>query len=279
MVLKHLLLSLALCIFCTNSTATPKKTAKVKPNTSNSVWLYNVTDNAVEYDRNSLQVRPMASITKIMTAMVALDHDKNLERKLPISKRVGGYLPNGSYSRRELLMAMLVKSDNAAAETLAEAHDRGREGFIADMNQLAREWGLTNMQFADPTGLSAANVATAREIGEMLIAASGYWFIREVSVKKQIAIDTYYKNRIRTVNLNNTNTPILFEFDNIVVSKTGLTSRAGFCLALVVEQGGRQYTAVFLGDATKQQRTDKVKRVLYNHVIDANLPPLNAANN
>ena len=255
-----------------------KKTTRVNTD-SDSVWLYNVTDNVIEYDRNSQAVRPMASITKLMTAMVTLDHDRDLDRKLLLSRRVGGHLPHGSYTRRELLMAMLVKSDNAAAETLAEGHLLGREGFIADMNRHAQEWGMTNMQFSDPSGLSAANVATAREIGEMITLSASYWLIREISTMKQIAIDTHYKNRVRTINLNNTNTPILFEFDNIMVSKTGLTSRAGFCLALFVQQNGRQYAAVFLGEPTIQQRTDKVKRVLYNHVVDANLSKSVAAHN
>lgn len=277
--MRTVLIAILALLFTVAAQAQTKKRTRVPVTISDSVWLYNVTDRQAEFDRNSQQVRPMASITKIMTAMVALDHDKNLDRKLLLSRRVGGYLPYGSYSRRELLMAMLVKSDNAAAETLAEAHDLGREGFIEQMNRMAREWNLITVSFVDPTGLGADNVGSARDIGEMLIISAGYWFIRETSVQKQVAIETHYKQRIRTINLNNTNTPILFEFDNIVVSKTGLTSRAGFCLGLIVEQNGRQYAAVFLGNASKQARAEQVKRILYNHISDGNLPSLKIDDN
>ena len=87
---------------------------------NDSVLLYNVTQHRVEMSRNANQVRSIASITKLMTAMVTLDYDKDLKRKLMLSKTVHSYLPRQLYTREQLLNAMLVKSDNAAAETLAE---------------------------------------------------------------------------------------------------------------------------------------------------------------
>jgi len=244
-----------------------------------SVIVYNTTSNRIEYSHNKDAVRPIASVTKIMTAMVALDHDKNLRRTLKLDNRVGSYLPSQNYNRWQLFQAMLVRSDNAAAETLANDYPGGRSAFIAQMNRQAQEWGMKNTRFEDPTGLSANNTSTATEIASMMELSSGYWLIREVSTRKQVAVEAQFKKRIGTVNLTNTNSPLLFEFDNIVVSKTGFTSRAGFCLGLVVDQKQQQYIIVILGSRTKQDRERTVETIMYNHVIDNQLPELELITN
>jgi D-alanyl-D-alanine endopeptidase (penicillin-binding protein 7) len=233
-----------------------------------SVLVYNITKNQIEYAKNKDQVRPIASITKIMTAMVALDHDKDLSKTLKLRGGVSTSLPKESYNRWQLLQAMLVRSDNAAAETLASDYPGGRSAFIARMNQQARDWNMINTRFEDPTGLSANNTSTAEDVSNMLDAASGYWIIQEVSTRKQIAVETQFKKRIRTVNLRNTNSPLLFEFDNIVVSKTGFTNPAGFCLGLVVEQQRQHYAIVVLGTPSKRDRIQTVEKIMYNHVLD-----------
>lgn len=243
---------------------------KVEP----SVIVYNAAKDRIEYSHNKDVVRPIASVTKIMTAMVTLDHDKNLQRTLKLDGRVGSHLPRQTYNRWQLLQAMLVRSDNAAAETLANDYPGGRAAFIAAMNQQAREWGMKNTRFEDPTGLSANNISTATEVASMMEVSSGYWIIQEVTTRKQVAVEAQFKKRVRTVNLKNTNSPLLFEFDNIVVSKTGFTSRAGFCLGLVVEQQRQQYIIVVLGSQTKQDRIRTVEKVMYNHVIDNQLPEM-----
>jgi D-alanyl-D-alanine endopeptidase (penicillin-binding protein 7) len=239
-----------------------------------SVIVYNITKDRTEYDHSKNFVRPIASITKIMTAMVALDYDKDLSRTLKLSNRVGSNLPRQTYNRWQLFQAMLVRSDNAAAETLAADYPGGRTAFIARMNWQARAWGLHNTRFEDPTGLSPNNVSNAEEIASLLETSTGYWLIQEVSTRKQIAVETQFKKHIRTVNLKNTNSPLLFEFDNIIVSKTGLTSRAGFCLAMVVEQNHQRYAIVLLGAKTKKERTGTIQKIMYNHVIDNQLPEM-----
>lgn len=266
--IKYLLLALTLSI------GTVWAKTKVDKNTEPSVWVYNITRDKVEYAYNSEAIRPIASVTKIMTAMVTLDYDKDLSRTLRLSNRVGSNLPHQTYNRWQLLQAMLVRSDNAAAETLAEDYPGGRTAFIARMNAQAREWGMTQTKFEDPTGLSANNISTVAEIAGMMETSSGYWLIQEVSTRKQIAVETQFKKRIRTVSLNNTNSSLLFEFDNILVSKTGLTSKAGWCVGLVVEQRRQQYAIVVLGAKTKQERSRTVEKVMYNHVIDNQLPEL-----
>ena len=232
-----------------------------------SVLLYNVTDDKHVYNDNINVTRPIASITKLMTAMVTLDYDKNLNRQLMLSTKVGGSLPIQKYSRLDLLHAMLVRSDNAAAETLAEDYPGGRKAFIKAMNDHAREYQLS-AKFSDPTGLSSNNTATANDVASMFNIASGYWVIRDTSILKQVAIDAKFKKKVRKIVLNNTNRPVLFEFDNVIVSKTGFTNPAGWCVGLVVTKEDKKYVVVILGAKSKKQRLDIVDEVLYNYVVD-----------
>jgi serine-type D-Ala-D-Ala endopeptidase (penicillin-binding protein 7) len=243
-----------------------------------SVYVYNETSDHVEYQRNSTEYRPMASITKLMTAMVALDHSKDLFRQLPLNTTVRSNLPRGAYTRQELFNAMLVRSDNAAAETLANDYPGGRREFIWRMNQQAREWGI-NATFRDPTGLDRGNMATAGDIGTMAAYAAGYWVIRDASVKKTVAFERKFKKKLKTIQLNNTNRPLLMEFDEIIVSKTGLTGPAGYCVALVVEHEKQRRVIVVLGEKNKTRRTDTVQDIMYNHVLDQNLQDTKYLNN
>ena len=243
-----------------------------------SVYVYNETQDRIEHQRNSTEYRPIASITKLMTAMVALDHSKDLFRQLPLNTTVRSNLPRGNYTRQELFNAMLVRSDNAAAETLAGDYPGGRKEFIWRMNQQAREWGI-NATFRDPTGLDAHNMATAGDIGTMASYAAGYWVIRETSVKKTVAFERKFKKKLRKIQLNNTNRPLLMEFDEIIVSKTGLTGPAGYCVALVVEHQKQRRVIVVLGEKNKTRRIDTVQDIMYNHVLDQNLQDTKYINN
>ena len=243
-----------------------------------SVYVYNETLDRVEYQRNSTEYRPIASITKLMTAMVALEYSKDLFRQLPLNTTVKSNLPRGTYTRQELFNAMLVRSDNAAAETLAGDYPGGRTEFIWRMNQQAREWGI-NAVFRDPTGLDSHNMATAGDIGTMAGYAAGYWVIRDTSVKKTVAFERKFKKRLRTIQLNNTNRPLLIEFDEIIASKTGFTNPAGYCVALVVEHQKQRRVIVVLGERNKARRIDTVQDIMYNHVLDQNLQDPSYINN
>ena len=238
---------------------------------ADSVLLYNLTKDRIVMTRDADRVRSIASITKIMTAMVALDYDKDLSRKLMLSKVVRGHLPKQVYTREQLLKAMLINSDNAAAETIAEDYPGGRSAFVARMNMQADIWGMKDTNFVDPSGLGVFNVSTVRDVANMLATAAGYWFITEVSAQKQIAIETKYKKRIRTISLPHTSGPLLFAFDSVIVSKTGLTSSAGWCVGMVVEQNNQKYVIVVLGSRNKRERLETVKNIRYNHIDDANL--------
>lgn len=237
-----------------------------------SVLVFNVSKNRSEYERNATDQRAIASITKVMTAMVALDYDKDLSKRLMHRPRVATSLPRQQYTRQDLLTAMLVKSDNGAAETLAQDYPGGMPAFVHRMNSQAREWGMSRTEFVDPHGLGAGNISTVMDVANMITTSTGYWFIREVSTKKQVAIETQHKKRVRTISLAHTSAPILFEFDNIIVSKTGLTSAAGWCVGMAVNQHQDQYVIVVLGSPNKSHRFAVVKDAMYNHVLDQNIP-------
>jgi D-alanyl-D-alanine endopeptidase (penicillin-binding protein 7) len=233
-----------------------------------ALLLYNRTTNRMIIQDNTNAIRSIASITKIMTAMVAIDTDPNLDRKILLDTTVGAYIPRQYYSRRDLLNAMLVKSDNAAAETLARDHPGGRSGFIAAMNEKARDTGMRDTFFDDPSGLSRNNISTARDIQRMVLRALRYEFITQASAQKQILLDTHYGSQIRTIELWNTNRPLLFEFDNVLISKTGFTRAAGWCVAMIVDSGADTFVVVVLGSRDKHHRAETVRRAIYNHVRD-----------
>jgi D-alanyl-D-alanine endopeptidase (penicillin-binding protein 7) len=235
------------------------------------VLLYNETTNQILIETNPGYVRPIASITKLMTAMVALDYDKNLTRPLKLVRRSKGSIPKGSYTRGQIIHAMLIRSDNNAAETLATDYPGGRAAFLTAMNRKAVELKMYNTNFDDPSGLDRNNVSTIHNLKLMLQASAQYPLIREISVKKQVMFEKRYKKKIRKINVPNTNNQMLLEFDNIVVSKTGLTNPAGWCVGLVVEQNGQKYIVVILGARNKLERLKIAKEIMYNHLSDTDL--------
>jgi D-alanyl-D-alanine endopeptidase (penicillin-binding protein 7) len=233
-----------------------------------SVMVYDITDNKHQYNSNINKTRPIASITKLMTVMVSLNNDQNLLKEVKLVNKVKSNLPMQTYKRYDLIKAVLVKSDNGAAETIAEDYPGGRKAFIKAMNTTAKNIGMLTARFDDPTGLSSRNTSTANDVATMISYAANYLIIREISILKQIAIETKFKKKVRTITLNNTNKPILFEFDTIVVSKTGFTNSAGWCNALIVEKNNKRYAVVVLGAPNKQERTKTIEDVMYNHIND-----------
>jgi D-alanyl-D-alanine endopeptidase (penicillin-binding protein 7) len=239
-----------------------------------SVMITDVTDGKVLCATNAEEVRALASITKLMTAMIALDDDDDMSHKIMLSRNAGSHLPVREYTREELLHALLVKSDNGAAETFARNYPGGREAFLNRMNLRARTIGMKDTHFDDPSGLSSKNVSTARDITIMVMAASYYAPIREISTKKYAYITTESKRKQRTLVLNNTNRLILSQVDGVQVSKTGFTNPAGFCVAIMVEkiiEGQKHYQVyVVMGAKNPKQRADEVKRLIYTQYGEPN---------
>jgi len=231
-----------------------------------SVVLYNSQTRHTLVAQNSAEVRPMASITKLMTAIVALETGYGLERRIELNKRWGSVLPKKSYSRMELFTAMLVKSDNSAAETLASDYPGGREEFIHAMNEKAHELGMRNTHFDDASGLAATNVTTAEELKLLLSEALKWDLIRALTTTQKADIMVPAKKRDVKVTINNTNSPLLGEFGGAVLGKTGLTSKAGWCVSMVIEDQGQQYYIIVLGAKNKVERTKIVERTLFGAV-------------
>ena len=241
-------------------------TAQAQKKDAVSTFLIDVSSNEVVVSSDANLTRSIASITKIMTAMVALDHDRNLDRRIRV--RAGGKLPAGIHTRRDIMRAMLIRSDNLAADALAADFPGGERTFVRAMNQRAQRLGMTTARFVDASGLGAGNVATAGEVATMIQASALYPFIVKTSVQKQALFDINLRQRVRTIELHNTNRPLLFEFDEIVISKTGFTRAAGWCVALMVEKNGHNFIVVVLGAQTKQQRLDITRKIVYNQLRD-----------
>lgn len=263
------------------------KSADAKPRTQKkhavitygnvSVMVTDVTHNTIKRAQNIDQIRGLASMTKLMTAMVALDHDTDMTRKLQLSTLAGSKLPKREYTRGELFHMLLIKSDNAAAETLASDYTGGREKFIRDMNIRAEMMGMFSTHFSDPSGLSVENVSTASDVTQMVVSAAYYPQIREISTKKTTTILTQVKRKNRMLILHNTNAALLTQVDGIQVSKTGFTNPAGFCVAIMVEKGEGENlyyeVIVVMGARNPAQRVDTVKRVVYNNTIGEDYEP------
>jgi D-alanyl-D-alanine endopeptidase (penicillin-binding protein 7) len=234
--------------------------------TDSSIRVYNKAQDEVVVSKNTTTIRPIASITKLMTAMITLDTFHDLDEKILLTNKLKSSLPQGYYTRRELLTAMLVHSDNAAAETLADDYIYGRKYFIEAMNDKAKHFHMYNTNFDDPSGLSRYNTSTAEDVSKMLLGAFGYKFIRDTTVQTQVSITPVYKKK--PIKLSNTNSPILFQFDNIDVSKTGFTNPAGFCLAMIAHKGSELYSIVVLGSDNKQSRINTVKTIMIKYLKD-----------
>ena len=134
------------------------------------------------------------------------------------------------------------------------------------MNRYGIMWGLSNTQFSDPSGLGVFNVSTAVDVSELVQTASGYWLIREISGKKHITVET--KNKKKTIHLDHTSGPLLLAFDNVLVSKTGLTNAAGWCVGLYAEHKRQEYVLVVLGSQNKKTRLDTIKNIQRHYIVE-----------
>ena len=215
--------------------------------------------------RNSESVQPIASITKLMTAMVALDATPSLQEELTVSAedvdqikgtssrlRVGAKL-----TREEMLRLALMSSENRAASALSRHYPGGKQAFIAAMNAKARQLGLDHTHFADPTGLTAANVSTPRDLASMVNAAYQYPLIREFTTT---AGDTVRVSG-RNMAFHNTNSLVKSPQWEIGLSKTGYIAEAGKCLVMQVWLDSKPMIIVLLDSWGKKTRIGDANRI------------------
>lgn len=210
-----------------------------------SMLVYNITQEEMVFAQNADTVRPIASITKLVTAMVALD--------------VYGA------SAAPVVKTMLVTSSNSAAEHLAKQYPGGRTRFITAMNNKVKNMGLTDTKFHDPTGLSVFNSSTAIELVLILQHAADYEIIVNSSTTKELVKATKHKKKNYTVVAHNTNIKLLQKYNGIVVGKTGFTSRAGRCLAILARHQNETFVVIALGYPTAHQRETVMINLMDNY--------------
>jgi D-alanyl-D-alanine endopeptidase (penicillin-binding protein 7) len=203
-------------------------------------------------EKNSTVRRPIASITKLMTAMVVLDAKQPSQELLRITdadvdrlKHSRSRLPVGTrLTRAELLHLALLASENRAASALSRNYPGGKQAFVAAMNRKARFLGMLSTHFDDPTGLFPSDTSTARDLERMVRAAYTYPTIRQITSSPEYVLD--HQGRLDGVHFRNTNRLVRSEDWTIGLSKTGYIREAGRCLVMQVDIADRPILIVLL---------------------------------
>jgi serine-type D-Ala-D-Ala endopeptidase (penicillin-binding protein 7) len=210
-------------------------------------------------------VQPIASITKLMTAMVVLDAKLNLQESLTIEhedvdtlRHSRSRLPvNSSLTRGNALLLALMASENRAAHALGRTYPGGLDVFVAAMNLKARSLGLVKTHFVDPTGISDSNVSSARDLARMVDAASRYRLIREYTTCKETTISLGHRTR----QFHNSNRLVGNPHWQIGLSKTGFINEAGRCLVMQSHMSQRQVVIILLDSQGKLTRYGDANRI------------------
>ncbi len=234
---------------------------------SSAVAVIDQTTGNVLFEKNANHIVPIASITKLMTAMVALDVQPGLSEMLTISeadfdtiKGTHSRLGVGTQlTREEMLRLALMSSENRAASALSRHYPGGRPAFIAAMNRKAHDLGLSDTRFSDATGLTPENVSSARDLVRMVVAAHQYPLIREFSTSEEYHVDV----RGRPQTFRNTNALVRNDGWNIGLSKTGYISEAGKCLVMQAWFDNKPMIIVLLdswGKVTRIADAQRIKR-------------------
>jgi D-alanyl-D-alanine carboxypeptidase len=215
--------------------------------TANS-WIVADGDGKIIQSENAEQQRAIASITKLMTAMVVLDANQNLDEQI------------GKYTRAETIQLALVHSDNKAADTLCEHYPNGRESCIRAMNTKAQMLGMTNTKYVEPTGLSIFNVSTAVDLIKLIIAAKHYAEVVEAAHTPQVKI----KMKKKWFFFKNTN-PIIGQRHEFIVSKTGYIRASGGCIAMMLDTELGRRIVIVLGSKNTKTRIPEAEFIATNY--------------
>lgn len=227
--------------------------------------VYNPLTNEVLWAENANDERSIASITKVMTAIVFLEDEADLGREIlvdPVDRRGASvtHLRGGErLTAYDLLHLLLIASDNLAARTLARASSYGPEGFVDRMNEKAVELGLSATHYFDPSGLYAANVSSAYDMARLIAFAAGDDRISSIMRKSDYTLST---NR-RTISIHTTNRLVNSDID-VLGGKTGFISRSGYCLATLLRLPDSQESVavVVLGARSNAARFWETRHIL-----------------
>ncbi|MFA6411665.1 MAG: D-alanyl-D-alanine endopeptidase [Syntrophales bacterium] len=215
--------------------------------------------------KRAAAVVPIASITKLMTAMVVLDAQMDLKESLIIKpedvdtlRHSRSRLSVGArLTREEALLLALMASENRAAHVLGRTYPGGVDAFVKAMNAKAQSLGLAETRFNDPTGLSCGNVSSARNLADMVNAAYNYPLIREFTTRDEAVI---HFGR-RTLAFHNTNRLVRSSRWQIGLSKTGFIDEAGRCLVMQAQVAQRPVLIILLDAQGKQTRFADANRI------------------
>ena len=232
---------------------------------SHSVLIQDASSGETLFSRNAAMVTPIASITKLVTAMVVLDRGLNMHERVTISDEDMESLkftrsrlrPGATLSREELIMLALMSSENRAATALGRTYPGGMPAFVAAMNAKAKALGMADSVFHDPSGLSPLNVSSAPDLARLVKAAHAYPVIREYSTRDRAQVSVLG----RLINYRNTNALIRAGNWEIGLQKTGFINEAGRCLVMRARLAGKDLVMVLLDSVGMNARITDAKLV------------------
>lgn len=243
---------------------TPRSRALLR---AKAVYVVDERTHTVLTEKQADRVMPIASVSKLMTAVVSLDTKRALNAPLDVTvqdqdfdKFTGSRLSVGSrLSRHDMLHIALMSSENRAAAALSRDYAGGRPGFVAAMNAKARALGMRHTSFVNGTGLSPHNVSTARDLSRLVAAASRYPLIRAYSTDRaQVVLPGGGRARLSYVN---SNALVRGGDRSIVLQKTGFINEAGHCVVVRMRVHGRPVDIVVLGAPGSRDHIADVERI------------------
>jgi D-alanyl-D-alanine carboxypeptidase (penicillin-binding protein 5/6) len=221
---------------------------------------------SILFEQNAYELVPMASTTKILTALIAIEQG-NLDKKVTISKKAAsirgstvGYKVDEEITLKELIFGLMFKSGNDAAIAIAEELGGSIDGFSEIMNHYARGLGILDSHFESPHGLDSSNhYSSAYDLAILTAKGMDYELFREIVGSKEILKEKYNFTR----NYNNIN-KILWRIPGANGVKTGSTGQAGKCLVSSINNNGKDIIIVVLNCSDRWNVTEKI----YNHVLE-----------
>ncbi|TNH88500.1 D-alanyl-D-alanine endopeptidase [Aeromonas sobria] len=234
---------------------------------SSSALVLDVNTGKTLYQKNATKVRPIASLTKLMTALVVLDAKQNLSQTLTVDKNdldrvkhTHSRIRMGTkVTRRDALHLALMSSENRMASALARHYPGGRSAFVRAMNNKARALGMRNTHFYDSTGLSTRNVSTAQDLGKLAAAAYRQPLIRQFTQDENR--EMRFNSPAYSLMFNNTN-PLVKNPDwDVRLSKTGFTDEAGRCLVMRAKPDRQELAIVLLNSVGKRTPIGDANRI------------------
>ena len=232
---------------------------------SQSVLILDASSGETLFSRNAAMVTPIASITKLMTAMVVLDRGLGMNQRVVISEDDMDSLkftrsrlrPGATLTREELILLALMSSENRAATALGRTYPGGMPAFVAAMNAKAKSLGMADSSFHDPSGLSPLNVSSAPDLARLVKAAHTYPVIREYSTRDRAQVSVLG----RLLNYRNTNALIRAGDWDIGLQKTGFINEAGRCLVMRARIASKDLVMVLLDSVGMNSRITDAKLV------------------